>query len=399
MNRVFRAGAVGAVLIFILFAGWRIVGEMQAERYGEAEPERTLAWRPNDPKALLALAEQLLAQREFAASQLSARRLLAHEPLKGEAFRVLAQIAEHQGDGAEAFRLYRIAGRRAPRDLPTRVWLTQRFLEVGKYDFALAQIDRILRMSPNRARSIYPVLVKMAQDEAFANALAHALRSEPPWRPGMLEALRTSNTVNSPAAGLVMGALQRQGGLSPKEYAGWLDSLISDGRWAEAYARWAGGVPKSNGRLPLVYNGDSGFDWRLRRIPGVLLQFEQAAGSPGRAAYLHFLDRRIPGAGLEQALLLSPGLYRLSLGVKAQGMQSALGLQWVIACAGPGGVVARTAPIDGTFGWRGFDTNFAIPDSGCPGQWLQLINPVPAGSAQLVAGDLWISHVKIFPQK
>ncbi len=406
MSRLFRFGALVAVFGFVLIAGWRIVGQMQAERYQQVDPERALAWRANDPGALLVLAERQLVQGDFTSAQLSARRLLAHEPLQGEAFRVLAEAADRQGQRAEAFRLYRIAERRAPRDMPTRAWLIQRFLVIGEYNQALAQIDRVLRMSPKLATKIHPVLVQMAQDATFAKALAQSLRTDPPWRAGILAALRNPKTGNPSAAGQVMGALQHQGGLSPEEYAGWLDSLMAQGRWGEAYARWAGAVLKPGERLPLVYNGDfarvpsdSGFDWRLRRVPGVLLQFEEAAGTPGQVAYVRFLDRRIPSAGLEHPLLLSPGQYRLSLRARAQALRSALGLQWVIACVGAGGVVGRTDPVEGSFGWRTFEATFSIPDNGCPAQWLRLINPVPAGSAQRIAGDVWISDLKISPQK
>lgn len=406
MRQVLRYGVLIAVLGFVLVSGWRIVGQMQAERYQKEDPDRALAWRPNDPSALLVLAERQLAKGDVVLAQASARRLLAHEPLQGEAFRVLAEAADRQGHREKAYQLYRIAERRAPRDLPTRAWLTQRFLEKGEYNEALDQIDRLLRMSPKRATNIHPVLVQMAKDEKFAEALAQSLRANPPWRRGFLAVLHNPKTGDPVAAGQVMGALQQQGGLSPEEYTGWLDSLMAQGRWEEAYARWAGAVPKPGGRLPLVYNGDfahvpsdSGFDWRLRRIPGVLLQFEETSGTRGQAAYLRFLDRRIPSAGLEQALVLSPGRYQVSLRARAQALRSALGLQWVIACVGSGGVVARTGPVEGSFGWREFEAAFAIPDSGCTGQWLRLINPVPAGSAQRVAGDLWFSDVKISPQK
>ena len=143
---------------------------------------------------------------------------------------------------------------------------------------------------------------------------------------------------------------------------------------------------------------DSGFDWRQRRVPGVLLRFEQVAGTNGHAAYLRFLDRRVPTAGLEQPLFLSAGRYTLSLKAKAQALRSQLGLQWVVACAGRGGVVAYSQPLDGSFGWREFAVDFSIPGQGCPGQWLRLINPVPAGAAQRVVGELWVDDVKIVPQ-
>lgn len=405
MKPIFRPVLVAAVALLALFAGWRVFGLMQAEQSAKRAPEQALRWRADDPQALLVLAERQLARGDVVAAQATARRLLAQEPLQGVAYRVLAEAADRQGHREDALRLYRIAEHRAPRDLPTRAWLTQRYLEQGDFAQALAQVDRILRMSPQRAQGIHPVLVQLAQDPKFAAALAHVLRQEPPWRAGLLAALRDPKTGNPQAAGLVLQALQDQGGLSRDEYARWLDSLIAQGRWGEAYARWAGAVAKPGGRLPLVFNGDfaqvpsdAGFDWRLRRVPGVLLRFEQAPGSSGQAAYLRFLDRRVPSAGLEQPLMLSSGRYRLSVRMRAQSLRSELGLQWVIACVGGGGVAARTDAIDGNFGWREFVTDVAIPPQGCPGQWLRLINPVPAGAAQRVVGELWVSNVTVTPQ-
>jgi tetratricopeptide (TPR) repeat protein len=393
------------VVVATLFTGWRVVGQMQAERFAESEPERALRWRPDDPTALLALAERQLKQGNTEAAAATARHLLANEPLQGRGFRVLAQAAAREGRPAEALKLYEIAARRAPRDLATRAWLTQHYLEQGKYPQALAQIDRILRMEPQRARSINPVLVQLAQDPAFAAALADALRADPPWRTGTLAALRDIKTGNPEAAGRVLQALQDKGGLSDAEYKDWLDSLILQDRWGEAYARWAGAVAKPGGRLPLVYNGDfsvvpseQGFDWRVRRVPGVLIAFEPVGGSQGPAAYMRFLDRRIPAAGLEQPLLLAPGRYLLTMRMRAEVLRSQLGLEWVVACVGRAGVVGRSEPVDGTFGWRAVEVAFTVPLQDCPGQWLRLINPVPAGAAQRVSGELWLDDAKITPQ-
>ena len=400
MKHLLRHALLLLVLVAAMFAGWRVVGQMQAERFASIDPVRALDWRPGHPQALLALAEQRLAAGDLPAAQHHARRLLGHEPLQGAAFRVLAEVADRQGRREDAFRWYRIAEHRSPRDLATRAWLTQRHIEQGDYGLALEQVDRLLRMSPQRAASIQPVLVQLARDSKFAEALAASLRRDPPWRSGMLAALQDPRSGDPLAAGQVMQALHGQGGLSPREYAGWLDGLIRQGRWGEAYARWAGQVPKPGGRLPLVYNGgfsqppsDAGFDWRLRRVPGVLLQFEPATGAVGQVAYLRFLDRRLPGAGLEQPLMLSPGRYTLSLRMRAQGLRSELGLEWVIACRGPAGTVARTEPADGSFAWRTFTAEVSIPPAGCPGQWLRLVNPVPSGAAQRVVGELWVDDV------
>ncbi len=406
MKPVLRYLAIIIVLAFVVVAGWRIVGQMQAERYAETDPERALGWRPDHPQALLALAERQLAEGKFAESRANARRLLAHEPLQGVAFRLLAAAADREGRRDDASRLYLIAEKRAPRDLQARAWLTQRYLERGDFAQALEQVDRILRMAPQRARSINPVLAQLARDPAFADALAVRLRQAPPWRAGLLNSLRDPKTGNPVAVGRVMQALQNQGGLKPEEYAQWLDNLMTQGRWGEAYARWAGPLPKPDGRLPLVYNGnfaqppsDVGFDWRLRRVAGVILQFEPESEAGGQVAYLHFLDRRVPNAGLEQALMLSPGSYRLAMRMRAQSLRSELGLQWTVQCQGPAGVVGRTDAIDGSFAWRTFEADVTIPAAGCPGQWLRLVNPVPSGAAQRVVGEVWLDDVRLVRQR
>ena len=396
---------LAAVTVACLFAGWRVVGQMQAERHAASDPLRALRWRPGDPAALLALAERQLAEDNATAARAAATRLLAREPLQGEAFRILAAASEREGDQARALRLYRIAARRAPRDQATRAWLARHFLQQGDYPQALVQIDALLRVAPWRADNVHPALVQMAQDAAFAKALAQALRSDPPWRAGVLAALRHPKTGNSLAAGQVMQTLQDEGGLSAEEYSRWLDSLISQGRWGEAYARWASSAIKPGGRLPRLYNGDfatdpssTGFDWRLRRVPGVLMELEPGKEGSSRVVHLQFLGRRVPNAGLEQALMLEPGRYRLRLRARARALRSEMGLQWRIACAGPAGVAGRSEALLGSFDWTDVDMEFTVTQAGCPGQWLRLENPVPSGAGQQVAGDLWLTGFRLEQQ-
>lgn len=387
-----------AVAMASLFAGWRVVGQMQAERYAASDPARALRWRLGDPVALQALAERQLADGEIAAARATAIRLLEREPLRGQGFRILAAGSERSGDEARALQLYSVAARRAPRDQVTRAWLARYYLQQGDYPQALQHIDALLRVAPRRAARVHPAILQMARDPVFAEALAQSLRQNPPWRAGVLAALRHPETGDPLAAGQVMQALQDKGGLSTDEYARWLDSLIAQGRWGEAYARWAGSVVKAGGRLPLLYNGDlvqepseAGFDWRRRRVPGVLLELEPAGEGQGQAAHLQFLGRRVPGAGLEQPLMLQPGRYRLVLRARAKALRSEMGLQWRIACAGPGGLIGRTESLQGSFEWREIDAEVLVPDSGCPGQWLRLVNPVPSGAGQQVAGELWLT--------
>jgi tetratricopeptide (TPR) repeat protein len=397
MPRIARLLLVACVALGSLFAGWRIWGGMRAERLAEDAPQAALASRPHDPNALLALAKERLAGGDIAGARAAAQGLLAHEPLQGGAFGVLAAAADKEGDKAHARTLYALAAKHSPRDVGARAWLTQDALEQGRHAEALAHIDVILRLQPARARALHPLLVQLAQDEAFADALAATLAKSPPWRSGFLDAVRTPGSANSLVEGRLMERLRAQGSVSPAEYARWLDSLLQQGRWGEAYARWAEGAVLRNGRLPLLYNGDfaqmpgdAAFDWHLRKIPGVLVQFEDAGKGSGRAAYLRFLDRRIPHAGLEQPVMLQPGNYTLRLRMRARALRSEMGLQWQVVCAGRAGVAGRSEPLDGSFDWRHIEVTVSVPDKDCPGQWVRLVNPVPAGAAQRISGEAWV---------
>jgi tetratricopeptide (TPR) repeat protein len=401
-----RLGVFSVLAVLAVLTGWRIVGQMQAERHALDDPERALRWRPNDPRALQALAERRLRAGDVAGAEALARRLLAHEPLQGEAYRLLAKAAAQGGDRARAYTLYVIASQRAPRDLAARAWLTQYFLGQGDYRRALSQMDSILRMSPGRGKDVFPVLAQLARDTVFGEVLVVTLADSPPWRDAFLASLRHPKTGHPVIAGRVMQGLRSRGSLGEEDYARWVDSLVDQGRWGEAFARWADTLPKPTGRIPMLFNGgfervpaNSGFDWRVQKVPGVLVRFEQVAGASGQVAYLRFLDRRVGEAGLRHPLMLAPGRYRLDLRLRAQALRSELGLQWRIACAGQGGEVARSEAIDGSFGWQQRSLAFSIPASGCPGQWLRLVNPVAAGAGQRVVGELWVDDVVVAVQQ
>ena len=70
MRRPARVMVLVATLALVALAGWRIVGQLQAERLASVDPERALRAHPGDPDALWALAERQLAlgQRTAAAA-------------------------------------------------------------------------------------------------------------------------------------------------------------------------------------------------------------------------------------------------------------------------------------------------------------------------------------------
>ncbi|MCD9032745.1 hypothetical protein LDO32_13520, partial [Luteimonas sp. Y-2-2-4F] len=338
---------------------------------------------------------------DAAAAAATARRALALAPAHGPAFGVLAQ-ALGDADGAEAaLARYRIAAQRAPRDVQVRGWLALRALERGDADDALAHFDALLTVSPGNRRQVLSLLARLAGDRAFADALAGHLSRRPPWRGALL---RTASQEAPEAADRLHAALRRHGDLSAEETARWLDAMLAGGRWGTAYAYWASGLPTPPRTLPAVYNGDfagaptaAGFDWRLRRTPGVVAE-RRPRPEGGHTMRFVFLGRAVDRVGLEQPLLLAPGHYRLRALARGAGLRaSAGGLAWSLAC-GDGARIARGALMRGDDAWAEAGLEFEVPAApGCEGQWLRLVNPAPPGMAQILRGELHLAEVAIDP--
>ena len=205
-----RLAFLGGLLVLLALAGWRIVETMQADAaIDRSDPRTALRWRPENPQALLLQAEAKLAARDLGAAEALARRQLQAAPVDGRGYRVLAQVAAARGQPDRAHTLFRIAARRAPRDVPARAWLAQYALEQGRPAEALTQIDAVLTLSPGAGRRIYPVLVQLAADPTFATVLADTLAKRPVWRNGMLKALRAPKGGDPVAADRVLAVLQR----------------------------------------------------------------------------------------------------------------------------------------------------------------------------------------------
>ncbi len=405
MKRSLRWSVLGLMMLLAGVAGWRIVHGMLADAALErGDVDAALRWQPGHLEGLLARAEAQLASNQPQAAAATARQLLQADPGNGRGYRVLAQVAAAGDDTPRARELFRIAAQRAPRDLAARAWLAQDALERADFADAMVQIDQVLTLSPATGTTVFPVLVKLSADDAFANALAGVLRTRPSWRTGMLQALRVASGDERAGAAQVLAALQEKGGFDADEIEAWTESLLREGRWSEAHARWASPLVAAGTPLPLLFNGDfgteptgSGFDWRLPATPGVIRDYEPGPGA-GRALHLRFMGRRVAGVFLEHALLLGPGDYVLRVHQRANVLRSDYGLKWTVTCAGNNATqLASGAFVEGTRGWGVTSIEVSVPvTADCRGQWLRLENAGAAGAGQLVSGDAWLDSASIF---
>lgn len=378
-----------------LVAGWRILAHALADADARRNPAAALAWIPGHPEALLALAATQRVQGDDPAATATARHLLDIEPLEGRGWTLLGDIAIARGDMDAAKADYAKAIALEPRNATARAWLAEDAFSRRDFDAALVQIDHLWRTTPEMGDALIDVLSQWAVDPDFRTALVATLATEPPWRADFIARLSRSNAGEIRDA--VFSDLREQGSLSRADNDAWIDALIARGDWLQAYARWAATLPAGTVLSP-VHNPDfvripsnRGFDWRSPSVPGLDLEFP-----PGQGARIDYRNRRIAHGGLEQALILRPGTYRLDTRMRSRDLRAERGLEWIVVCAGDGAILGRTPPIRGSGDWKDITATVQVPAS-CERQWLRLRNATSAPALQTLSGTLEIATVRIEP--
>jgi hypothetical protein len=399
-----RRVAVGVVVaLAIAFAGWRALSLGVAERLARGDPATALRWLPGHAHAAFRAAEQGLRSGDGEHATALARAALHGDPLDGRPYRVLAQEALVRGEQATARRLAETAVVRAPRDLPARLLLERDYLVNGRVADALRQAEMLLRVEPKSLPKQFPLLQSLAGVPQAQPAFAEMLARRPPWRPLFLQMLADKGDDSRALAPLMQLLLRAPGGLSAFEHAAWIERLVNDRRYGEAWLSWVGALPPERQRdLANVVDGGFerepgllGFDWRFEPVDGAVIERAPAPGSEGQALGVFFEDRKIPFANVRQLLALPPGPYRLQGRERADGLRSTPGLVWLVACAEDKRELVRTPALRGVVAWRAFDVAFEVPAHDCAGQWLMLVSPARIAAEQRIGGRAWFDDLHV----
>lgn len=397
--------AAALFLLLLAWLAWRALALGMAHHYAGTDPARALAWRSDHPEALLRQAE-LLAMDAGTAAEAGdlARRALARHPLDGRPYRVLGQLAAAEGDRERAAELFTLAVARSPLDLPSQVWMLEYQLGERAAGPALGHLDAMLRMNPNLITPMLPVLAGLAATPEAQDPMVELLAAGPPWRSRALVQI-AQNAEESAAVAPLFDSLRKQpGGLAPTELAAWLERLVADGQWGQAYLIWASQLPPERQRsLGNVYNGGfewepgaGGFGWRFSRIRGARIERVSGPGVEGRLALrVAFEDQRVRFNHVRQLLALPPGNYRLQLRARPENLRTERGLVWTISCAPDGPALAETAPLRGNGDWRELSVDFEVPLNNCGGQWLVLRLPARIPAEQRIGGRAWFDEIKV----
>lgn len=402
----------------VLLAGFCTFAAAKALQLGATElavrddPAQLLALDRGNPQAVLRLARSG-APDAAADAQRSAevRAALARAPADGRLWRELAAAA---GPGTAAGQDYlQIALRLRPADVRTRAWLADNAAAQDDLSTAAVHLDAILRVAPQYATSLFPLLQAWLRRSDGTNALVAVFAQAPPWRRGFFAAAPAAPQRSSVQALARLLLALRRSAAPPDLGEGIVvvDRLLALGDYERAWLLWQALQPAERRVGPLLRNGQfedggigSGFDWVLRRGSGANAMLATAPQGDSRALRIRFDERPLQGAAAAQTVLLAPGRYRLDGRLFddqqfrdrrfADHTPREAALEWTIDCVAPRAQrLAATAPAtEAARQWSTFSLEFRVPDADCTAQRLQL---QPRAPGLRGAGELWFDALTL----
>jgi hypothetical protein len=387
----------------LLLAGFAVLVAGKALMLGAADiglrsdPARVLQLDRGNPQAVLRLARDRAPADAVADDERgdAVRTALARAPLDGRLWRELAAAA---GAGTTRGRAYLdTALRLRPADVRTRAWLADNAAAQGDLAAAATHVDAILRVAPQHAVRLFPLLQTWLRRDDGVAAVAATFSPAPAWRRGFFASAPAAPQRESVLAMAQLLLALRRGDAPPDLGEGVVvvDRLLALAEYERAWLLWQAlqsaddrvGSQLRNGNFERELIG-SGFDWILRRGGGASATVSTAPQRDSRALRVRFDERPLQGAAVAQTLLLAPGRYRLSGVFLADRIDRGAVVEWTIDCVAPRAQrVATAATVTAAAQrWSGFDLEFRVPDADCVAQRLQL---QPRAAGLRGSGELW----------
>jgi len=388
-----------ALICAAVLLAWQIVIHPLKQR---APVEVAVRLAPGSSTVLTrAAASELAAGRVDAAAELS-REALVRAPFNVTALRVLGLTEARSGRESEADDILTLAGNWSLRDDPAHAWLVERRLRRGDFASAFAHADTLLRRRSDVQPQIFRLFtVAGEQDPQRAlPVVADLMSARPAWRDAYLASLEGSPQQLQLAANYAVLLQAGRAPMSNEELAHLYRNLLRRDQYA-AMAQIRGRLnrpPPSKA----VTNGDFAdlaapepFQWRFVQKAGIVADIVEDDLRPANLALRIDYDGYASGIIAEQLLLLPPGAYRFSTGIRIESGGPTARAVWTIWCATGGGTVA-SIPVVGTADSSEWKTLSAplIVTSACPAQWLRLeARPEDRRSPTV----MWFDNLRVSP--
>ena len=381
---------------------WRIVVVNVAQYLAADDNLAATAWNPNNPVTLLQQAVSAVGNDPARARRL-ALRAAWENPADGRAFLVFALIEEQAGRLNMASKAIRLADFLAPRRSETQLQIANFWARQGRLEEALPHWSVALQMRPELNVKLFPELLRFIEAPQMRPAFARILADPPAWwNSFFLYALNNAAHPETLKA-IYLARANTSKGVGHVERKAYLDRLLRDGMWIDAYFIWLNGLDASQlSVLGNIYDGgfeldsfDEGYDWRFMVDKGFTVDKEHTYGTVGdRALHVAFVGPQPRSRQLAaQYLLLDPGQYRLRGRVRIDSLAAGNGVRWMMQCANSGGVLASSELFIGTDHWKSFGAEVKIPETGCAAQIIKLEMDPGSDRKPDFSGSVWFDDM------
>ena len=409
-----KIARMAPLIVIAPLMAWLIASRTLVAYFATTTPETALLLNPNDPTALIALADQAIEfDKEPTAKSLGQARLrldaaLAHAPLDVRGLRLLGLLSEREHDDARAKAAMQAAARYSAQETISVDWVMRKSYQSKDYATAAYYADILLRTHPQLFNFAMPILGLMAGDKAAKPEIDKILVANPPWRTRFFEELGGVVADARTPFGLLLALKETTAPPTSREIKSYLNFLLQHKLYKFAYFAWRQFLSVEQlASTGLLFNGGfesppSGapFDWTLLQPDNALVEILSRPEAPANKALLvQFGQGRVFFRGVFQTVMLPPGAYRLK-GAYRGNITGRRGMQWSVRCAETNATLGESPMFLGAFqDWQGFESAFKVPDSGCEAQTVRLDLPARSSSEQLVSGQIWFDDLMIERQK
>ncbi len=266
---------------------------------------------------------------------------LMNAPLDARALRILGQAATAAGNEADATNFMQEAARLSLHESLAVYWLLVQSAKQKDYKATVYYADAILRTLPGFDSYVIPILALVAEDKDSASLLKTLLADDPPWRSNFFQSLPRSVRDERVPLDFLLSLRNSPRPPSAADVDSYLDFLVQHKMYALAYYTWLQFLPDQSLRsAALLYNGDfniapsgSPFDWRITQGSGVNVDIEERPDKRGAdALVIDFEYGRVEYHSVKQLIMLAPGQYQFQ-GQYKGALVGPRGLKWRLACA------------------------------------------------------------------
>lgn len=389
-------------------ASLRTIGFVPSD-FIDANPTKApTSWQTPSSVTLLNLAETAMLDNKLIESEPLALKALSHNLTNGGATVLLMRIASQLKQSDKEKTLANFSDKLWPAHAYTRAYLADYWLKQNDLEKVLHEWNTLLIHNPATQEKLFPILQQLANDGTGAKLLRPYLRTPPSWWKRFFAYLINKNPSIEPIGALYQARLDAGGTIDPYERRLYVQRLIKEQRWEDAYIAWLSGLNEQQIRLSgFLYDGgfedgvlNTGFDWTFIKNRNITLITESTIGMKGMKALHLTLSNREPVnfAHLLQYLKLAQGNYLVRFSSRVDNIQNPEGLKWRVRCYPSNKLLGESSAIKEKSQWSNNEFSFSLPDlapSECGLQLLRLEASSTYKHQQSFRGSLWFDNMSI----